>query len=96
MNRNLCKRAAKGLIGVWALPRGLLAALALLATPLGCSPPRPSAEDLGQIVYEPSFVPGADQHYTLPYGLDKDAPPDAHEASQTSSGASKSAAARAE
>ncbi|HJT31880.1 MAG TPA: hypothetical protein VJ783_07480 [Pirellulales bacterium] len=47
------------------------AAAFLLVTAVGCSPSPPAMEDLGQLVYDPSQVPGSDRPYKLPYGLDE-------------------------
>lgn len=42
----------------------------VLAAAAGCSPPTPTMEDLGQLVYDPSQVPGSDRPYKLPHGLE--------------------------
>lgn len=47
------------------------AAVLVLSAAIGCSPPPPAMEDLGQLVYDPSQVPGHDRPYKLPYGLDE-------------------------
>lgn len=47
------------------------AAVLFLVAAIGCSPPPPTMEDLGQLVYDPSQVPGHDRPYKLPYGLDE-------------------------
>lgn len=47
------------------------AAVLVLAAAIGCSPAPPTMEDLGQLVYDPSQVPGHDRPYKLPYGLEE-------------------------
>ncbi|HEX7450036.1 MAG TPA: hypothetical protein VF306_20920 [Pirellulales bacterium] len=73
------------------MPGSRLAALLCLAIAIGCAPPPPSIEDLGQIVYDPTQVPGADRPYTLPHGLGEEAgPPDIEGSSETADRATPS------
>lgn len=53
--------------------RGIVGAIAL-AMSCGCAPPPPTIDDLGQIVYDVSQVPGHDRPYHLPQGLGDEPP----------------------
>lgn len=53
--------------------RGIVAAISL-AMSCGCAPPPPTIDDLGQIVYDVSQVPGHDRPYHLPQGLGDEPP----------------------
>lgn len=69
------KGVANQLLNGGTMPGIGLVGMLCLAAAIGCSPPPPTVEDLGQIVYDPSQVPGADRPYTLPHGLGEEAPP---------------------
>lgn len=85
------KAGADGRESGGGLPGSRLAALLCLAMAIGCAPPPPSIEDLGQIVYDPTQVPGADRSYTLPHGLGEEAgPPDSEQSSDSADGATPS------
>ena len=71
----------------------LLAAF-VLATALGCSPASPTMEELGQLVYDPSQVPGHDRPYKLPHGLDEAKSADQGESDSPPAGAPAEPAAK--
>lgn len=41
---------------------------------LGCEPAPPPTDDLGQIIYDPKEVPGANRKYTLPDRIERKKP----------------------
>lgn len=74
MNYGTFKPVSSSLAGRGAAHyRGAIGAI-VLAVSCGCAPPPPTIDDLGQIVYDVSQVPGHDRPYHLPHGLGNEPP----------------------